>query len=136
MCCDFGTPCALRALPKRLAATPSPHAMSRPTWKGSKGQNQPARPEHPLCNALWRVLGSRSIRKSSTRAPSIHHIKGGQGHRVKFSPGLSTPRGNTCHGVVHIPKRPRTLRAPMDGPMNTSRLPYKHRILQSVRLWS
>ena len=104
MCYEFSRPCAVRALPKPLATTMLPHAMSRPSWEGSKGQNWPSRREHPPFHALWGVLGSRSISKNSTRAPSIHNIKGGQGCRVKFSPCLSTPRGNTCHGVVHKQK--------------------------------
>ena len=102
MCCDLGTPCALRALAKPLATTPSTHAMPRPLPGGSKGQNLRARPEHLPIHALWGGLGSGSNCNRPTRAPSTHHVKGGQGSRVNFSPCLRTLWGNTCHRVPHM----------------------------------
>ena len=94
MCCDLATPCALRASAKPLATTPSTHAMPWPLRGGSKGQNLRARPEHPPLHALWGGLGSGSNCNRSTRAPSTHHVKGGQGSRVKLSPCL-IPSGVT-----------------------------------------
>ena len=102
MCCDLGTPCALRALAKPLATTPSTHAMPRPLRGGSKGQNLRARPEHPPIHALWGGRGSGSNCNRSTGAPSTHHVKGGQGSRVNLSICLRTLWGNTCHRVVHV----------------------------------